>query len=75
MERFLQHLVVEKKLAASSHREALSALLFLYREVLGLNFPWMSQIGRPAAKPRVPTVLALQSSSVVSPLDTLHALP
>lgn len=58
VERFLQHLAVEKKLAASSHRQALSALLFLYREVLGLNLPWMSQIGRPAAKPRVPTVLS-----------------
>jgi site-specific recombinase XerD len=35
----------------------LSALLFLYRAVLGMELPWMGEIGRPKARERVPAVL------------------
>jgi integrase len=36
----------------------LSALLFLYKEVLGIDLPWMQQIGRPKKRERVPVVLS-----------------
>lgn len=60
VEAFLSHLASERQLAAGSHRQALSALLFLYREVLGLELPWMKEIGRPAPRRRLPTVLSTE---------------
>jgi len=39
VEAFLTHLASERNVAASTHRQALSALLFLYREVLGVELP------------------------------------
>ena len=58
VEAFLSHLASERQLSASTHRQALSALLFLYKEVLGVDLPWLAEIGRPTAKPRLPTVLS-----------------
>ncbi len=47
----------ERRVAASTHRQALSALLFLYREVLGVDMPWLQELGRPVPKKRIPVVL------------------
>jgi len=58
VEAFLAYLANERKVAVSTHTQALSALLFLYREVLGINLPWLKEIGRPKARPRVPVVLS-----------------
>lgn len=58
VESFLCHLANERGVAPSTHNQALSALLFLYREVLGIDLPWMQDIGRPRARERVPTVLS-----------------
>ncbi|MBI4755645.1 MAG: integron integrase [Betaproteobacteria bacterium] len=58
VERFLGWLAAERRVAASTHNQALSALLFLYREVLGINLPWLADIGRPQVRKRVPTVLS-----------------
>ena len=55
---FLMWLASERKVAASTHKQALSALLFLYREVLGVDLPWMDEIGRPKSPERLPTVLS-----------------
>ena len=52
VESFLTWLAVDRKVAVSTHRQALSALLFLYRQVLGLRLPWMESIGRLQRKPR-----------------------
>ena len=41
VESFLTWLAVVRKVAVSTHRQALSALLFLYRQVLGPRLPWM----------------------------------
>jgi integron integrase len=43
--------------SASTHNQALSAVLFLYREVLNVELPWMDGINRPAQKRRIPSVL------------------
>ena len=47
VEDFLAMLATERKVSASTHNQALSALLFLYREVLGLDLPWLDNINRP----------------------------
>ena len=39
------------------HRQALSTLLFLYREILGVDMPWLRELGRPVAPKRIPVVL------------------
>ena len=57
VEAFLTMLANERKVAVATHRQALSALLFLYREVLGQELPWLQEIGRPTPKRRVPAVL------------------
>ncbi len=65
VEAVLTHLAVEGQVAASTQNQALSALLFLYREVLNLA---MLGIGAVRAKrPQyVPTVLTKQGAIAVS---------
>jgi len=58
VERFLTTLAVEGGVAASTQNQALSALLFLYREVLGIRLPWMDEVVRAKRPARVPTVLS-----------------
>ncbi len=48
VEAFLSMLATQRKVSTSTHNQALSALLFLYREVLGLKLPWMDGIQRQA---------------------------
>jgi integron integrase len=57
VEAFLTMLATERRVSSSSHNQALSALLFLYREVLAIALPWMDGIKRPAYTKRIPTVL------------------
>ncbi len=57
VEAFLTMLAVERKVSASTHNQALSAILFLYREVLAIKLPWLDDIGRPQQKRRIPSVL------------------
>ena len=58
VEQFLTHLAVERRVSVSTHRQALSALLFLYQRVLGLELPWMDGLARPVSKKRIPVVLS-----------------
>ncbi|RQP23403.1 integron integrase [Piscinibacter terrae] len=58
VEAFLSYLAADRCLAPSSHRQALSALLFLYGKVLGMHLPWMTDIGRPQVPRRLPVVLS-----------------
>ena len=57
VEAFLTMLATERKVSASTHNQALSALLFLYREVLEENLPWLTDINRPTQVRRIPSVL------------------
>jgi Phage integrase, N-terminal SAM-like domain len=41
VEAFLSHLANQRGASASRHKQALAALLFLYRNVLGQELPWM----------------------------------
>ena len=57
VEAFLTHLAVDGSVSASTQNQALSALLFLYREVLGINLPWMNTMVRAKKPQRLPVVL------------------
>ena len=59
VEAFLTYLAVERKVSVSTHNQALSALLFLYREVLRVDLPWLNEIGRPQTARRLPDVLTV----------------
>lgn len=58
VERFLSWLANTRRVAASTHKQALLALLFFYGEVLGMDLPWMKEIGWPRTKRRLPVVLS-----------------
>jgi integron integrase len=55
--RFLSSLAVESRVAASTQNQALSALLFLYRDVLAVDLPWLDGIVRAKRPQRLPVVL------------------
>jgi len=54
---FLNHLARERDVAAATQNQALSALLFLYREVLGRPLPWLDELERARMPLRRPSVL------------------
>ena len=58
VESFLTHLAVVGNVAAATQNQALSALLFLYREVLGQDLPWLDQVVRAKRPARLPVVLS-----------------
>jgi integron integrase len=57
IEAFLTHLAVERRVAASTQNQALSALLFLYQVVLGTRLPWVQEVVRAKRSQHVPVVL------------------
>ena len=54
---FLTMLATERNVSVSTHNQALSALLFLYREVLTIDLPWLQDLKRPTRPRRIPSVL------------------
>jgi len=75
VEAFLSWLADERHVAASTHRQALSALLFLYGKVLGMQLPWMQDIGRPRVQRRIPVVLTQDElGRIFALLDGEHRL-
>ena len=65
VEAFLSHLAVDGNVAASTQNQALSALLFLYRDVLGVDLPWMSEMIRAKRPTRLPVVLTQREVTLV----------
>lgn len=59
VEAFLTDLAVGRKVSASTQNQALAALLFLYREVLGIQLPWLDDIVRAKKPQRLPVVLTV----------------
>ena len=57
VEAFLTSLAVERHVSASTQTQALSALLFLYKEILRLDLPWLTDVTRAKKPVRLPTVL------------------
>ena len=55
---FLSWLATERDVAAATQNQALSALLFLYKHVLGVELPWLGDLVRAQRPVRLPTVLS-----------------
>jgi integron integrase len=75
VETFLTMLANERKVAPATHRQALSAILYLYKEVLVQDLPWMQGIGRPTPSKRIPSVLTRDEvGSVLALMDGVPGL-
>ena len=75
VEAFLVWLANEREVAASTHKQALSALLFFYTKVLEVKLPRMSEIGRPRVRRRLPVVLSRDElAAVFRGLESGHRL-
>jgi len=70
VEAFLTHLAVERNVAAATQGQALSALLFLYHEVLGQILPWLDEVTRAKKPQRLPTALTqAETAALVAAID------
>ena len=65
LEQFLTHLAVRRQVSASTQNQALAALLFLFRDVLGSELPWLDDVVRARRPRRLPTVLSRAEASAV----------
>lgn len=75
VESYLSYLSNEGNVSASTHQQALSALLFLYKEVLGMELPWLEDISRPKKPTRLPVVLTeTEIKKLLAQLEGTHAL-
>jgi integrase len=70
VEAFLTWLAVERGVAASTQNQAQCALLFLYREVLGVDLPWLDEVERARRPIKLPVVLSVDE--VVRILEALR---
>ena len=57
LEAFLTHLAVASNFSASTQNQAKSALLYLYKEVLGVALPWLDNVEQAKTPRRLPLVL------------------
>ena len=72
---FLTMLANERRVSVSTHNQALSALLFLYREVLAIDLPWLTEVQRPTRPRRIPSVLTkAEVGALLGALDGEMAL-
>lgn len=70
VEAFLSHLAVDRDVAASTQNLALSALLFLYKQVLEQDLPWLQDVTRAKKPQRLPTVLTrTEATTLMQKLD------
>ncbi|MDD2761016.1 MAG: integron integrase [Methylomonas sp.] len=59
VERFLTYLATERHVSSSTQNQALSAILFLYRDVLAVELPWLDHFERSKKPRRLPVVLTV----------------
>jgi integron integrase len=73
--QFLTSLAVDQSVAASTQNQALSAILFLYREVLSADLPWLEDVVRAKRPLHLPIVLARsQVADLFRRLDGTHSI-
>jgi integron integrase len=70
---FLSDLATRGRVAAATQNQALAALLFLYREVIAKDLPWLDDLVRVVTPPRLPAVLSRGEVRVV--LDQMEGVP
>jgi integron integrase len=72
---FLTSLAVDNNVSASTQNQALSALLFLYREVLDVELPWLDDVVRAKRPQHLPVVLTrAEVRAVLQRLDGVSRL-
>jgi len=71
VEAFLTHLAVNRSVSPSTQNQALQAILFLYRQVLQTELPWMDDVVRAKPKVRIPVVLSVAETRAL--LDNSEA--
>ncbi len=75
VEAFLSHLAVERNVSASTQNQAKSAILFLYREVLNHELPWLDNVEQAKTPKRLPVVLTqTEVQELLSRLSGIHWL-
>jgi site-specific recombinase XerD len=62
---YLSHLAIDKNVAASTQNVALSALLFLYKQVLAVALPYIDNIERARRPSRLPVVFTQSEVKVI----------
>jgi integron integrase len=73
--RFLTHLAVERRVAASTQNQALCAVLFLYKHVLDAPLDWVEQFERARRPSRLPVVLTRsETECLLAALEGKHWL-
>ena len=65
VEAFLSALATELAVSASTQNQAMHALLFLYRDVLAINLPWLDGITRAKVSKRLPAVLTVAETQAL----------
>lgn len=75
VEAFLTHLAADRGVAASTQNQAQSALLFLYRELLSIELPWLDGVVRAKTPSRLPVVLTrAETAALLAALCGTHRL-
>ncbi|WP_366557449.1 phage integrase N-terminal SAM-like domain-containing protein [Polaromonas sp.] len=64
--QFLTTLANERRVSVSPHNQALSALLFLYREVLAIDLPWLTEVQRPTRPKQILSALTKAKFAALS---------
>ena len=57
VEAFLTHLAVNRQVSASTQNQAKAAILYLYKQVLGVDLPWLDGVVQAKTPQRLPVVL------------------
>jgi integron integrase len=65
VEAFLTDLAVSRDVSASTQNQAKSAILFLYKEVLGVELPWLADIHSARTPQRLPVVLTVEEVDLI----------
>lgn len=65
VEAFLSALATERNVSASTQNQSMHAILFLYRDVLGIDLPWLDGITRAKVAKRLPSVLTQQETQAM----------
>jgi integron integrase len=71
--QFLTHLAKDRNVASSTQNQALSAILFLYKEVLKQEIGWLEGVERAKKPPKLPVVLSRGEAKQI--FAHLHGVP
>ena len=76
IEAFLSYLAVKRNVSPSTQNQALQAIIFLYRHVLGTELPWLDEVVRAKPQRHVPVVLSRKEARVIiENTPPAHRLP